>query len=199
MTFDPLTRGQFESFHQQFNGDIPVTFSICRECGGPCEYTKLASLLPGEAEFMASKRNEPIEKFRLQHLDGVLIDGQIIDILKCARRCTFLNKTTFKCEIRDYKPVICLMYPLYFPHQSTDGLVFLDTSCKIASNEETSSYFNNHGRVLVEQLGIPEEWIRRVRFIDQYDYNYSELIAGRRCGFDEYYVYEIDTIASCRL
>ncbi|PIU14355.1 YkgJ family cysteine cluster protein [bacterium (Candidatus Gribaldobacteria) CG08_land_8_20_14_0_20_39_15] len=179
-------------FHEKFHGDTNKTFLICAKCGA-CEHNQISALLPGEAEFITQKKGEPIESFRAKCLDGVRINGEIVDILKCSVPCVFLNSRDYSCEIKLFKPVMCLIYPLVFGPR--DGVWRVDDSCPIAQYSEARSYFETEGRLLVEQLRIPNEWLRRTSLLDKY-FNYDRMLAERECSIQKYKIYELDELLS---
>jgi uncharacterized protein len=80
------------------------------KCGGACEYTKIAGLLPGEERYIAEKLNLSLEEFIYSYLDGVKVDEHIINIIRCSNPCPFL-KNDYSCAIKEFKPVLCLIYP----------------------------------------------------------------------------------------
>lgn len=186
----------FAEFHHCFQGgDTDLTFKICAMCGGACEFNKCCMLLPCEAEYMAQKMGESVTSFRAKYLDGILLeDGQVVDMLKATYPCVFLD-TSQACSVKSYKPILCLIYPLVVePDTCLDTcLVRLDDVCPLTQSE-TSVYFENEGRILVEQLRIPSEWL--AIDIDEYDFDFLRMLAERGCDIQEYKVYELQEILS---
>lgn len=189
----------FENFHKKFQGDTAHTFTICADCKGACEYNKTSPLLPGEAKFMAYKKGESLTSFRAKYLDGVLVNGEIIDILKCST-CVFLNSIDHSCEIKLYKPIMCLIYPLSFEYSDGKQLVKIDGLCPLIQHPEARFYFKNKGRVLaeqlIEQLQIPSKWTRSISLFDDYDFDFNKMLANRGCSIQEYKIYKLDEFLS---
>ncbi len=191
----------FENFHKEFQGDTEHTFAICANCKGSCEYNKTSPLLPGEAKFMAHKKEEPLTSFRAKYLDGILMDGEIIDILKCST-CVFLSPIDYSCEIKLYKPIMCLIYPLSFEYRDGKQLIKIDSLCPLTQHPEGRFYFENKGRVLAEQLikqlQIPNKWIHSISLFDDYDFDFNKMLANRGCSIQKYKLFELNEFLSFR-
>ena len=93
----PIER--FEAFHDKFQGDSPEVFRICSACGGKCEYSKVSTLLPGEARYMASSLRMDETAFRERYVDGIRVDSVTLDVLKLVDPCPFLSPQ-FECGCR---------------------------------------------------------------------------------------------------
>jgi len=186
-----------QKFHDTFKGDTTITFPVCLECGGVCEYKKISSLLPGEAEFMAFKKGEPLEQFRNKYLDGFRFKGQVIDIIKCIPKCPLMN-ADYSCGARGFKPIMCLIYPIIFKRENDKYIADVDDYCPLIMNPKTSKFFREDGIKLVEQLGIDDEWIDIDYIFDEYNYNYDKMLADRNVPAEEYKIYELDEILSYR-
>ncbi|MEI6765762.1 MAG: YkgJ family cysteine cluster protein [Bacteroidota bacterium] len=187
----------FENFQKTFKGDTENTFPVCLECGGICEYKKISSLLPGEAEFMAMKHGMELQAFRDKYLDGFIYEGQVIDIIKCSVRCPFLE-TDNSCGARGFKPIMCLIYPIIFEKENDGWKVTLDDRCPLIRLEKTRSFFTTEGIKMVEDLHIPGEWINIDYTFDLYDFDYNMMIAARDVPVDTYKIYTYDEIMKYR-
>lgn len=191
-----MDRSIFERFHREFKGDTAVTFPICLACGGQCEYTAISSLLPGEAQYIADRVGEPLESFRNRYLDGVEMDGEVIDLIKCVARCPFLDAGDHSCAIRPFKPILCLIHPLVFEPNDQGWRFFVHDACPLSERAETRAYFEGEGRRLVERLHIPHEWLRRVYEYDQCTFDYDLMTAKRVRGVDEFQVFTLHELLS---
>ncbi|MFY0712767.1 YkgJ family cysteine cluster protein [Seonamhaeicola sp. NFXS20] len=196
---DKNTFDLFNEVHSNFKGDTEQTFKVCQDCGGKCEYNKVSSLLPGEAEYMAHKHGISVETFRDKYLDGVMINGEIIDILKCSDPCPFL-KLDFSCNVRGYKPIMCLIYPLIFePDKKGNWLIKLDNLCPLAQNNKTANYFKTDGMKIINDMNISNKWLQKVYEIDEYDYDYKSMVSQRNVPINKYKIFELDELLSYRI
>ncbi|MFH1465190.1 MAG: YkgJ family cysteine cluster protein [Pseudomonadota bacterium] len=178
MTLAPLPHERFARFHQAFRGDSPDIFQACRVCGGKCEYAKISTLLPGEAEYMAAQQGLDSAAFRDRYLDGVEIDGVVLDVLKLVDPCPFLS-AAFTCQCRSFKPVFCEIYPIVFSLEGQRPAIEIDDWCLLARDPRYKPYFRDVGVPAVEALGIPLEWLRRVIPYDELYFDYLKLQATR--------------------
>jgi uncharacterized protein len=186
----------FEDFHSKFKGDNAVTFPVCLECGGICEYKKISSLLPGEAEFMAHKKGMELSAFRDIYLDGFAFNGEVIDIIKCNVYCPLLSED-FSCMARGFKPLMCLIYPIIYLEENGKFTVGLDDRCPMINREDTRGFFVTEGIPMVEALKIPDEWIRIDYAFDLYDFDYNKLMAIRNMPMDKYRVFTLEEMMNC--
>jgi len=197
----PLADCILANFHRGFQGgDTAHTFTMCAECGGVCEYSQASPLLPGETEFMARQMGESVISFRTKYLDGIRIHGKIIDVLKCTIPCVFLNSMDYSCEVRSYKPIMCLIYPLVFIENKDRWLlVCIDDSCPLARHPESRSYFEAEGKILVEKLRlhISDEWLCRATKIN-FNINFSRMLAEREYDIQKYQIYSLEKFLSFR-
>ena len=187
----------FENFHKKFTGDTALTFPVCLECGGICEYKKISSLLPGEAEFMAYKKGMPLDEFRHKYLDGFEYNGQQIDIIKCSVHCPLLS-SDFSCLARGFKPLMCLIYPIIFIKENGVYKAGLDDRCPLITRDDTKEFFLKEGIALVDSLQIPDEWIDIDFVFDLYDFDYNKMLAERDLPLDRYKLYTIEEILKYR-
>lgn len=170
---------RFEDLHKIFQGDSPSIFGVCAKCGGKCEYSKISSLLPGEAEYMASSLGMQPEKFRDKFLDRIQIEDAFFDVLKLADPCPFLGED-YECGCRQCKVVLCEMYPIVFEVHSGKVRYFLDEWCPLAREPEYESYFANTGIRAVKDMHIPSDWLEFVAQYDELYFDYSALEKERR-------------------
>lgn len=73
-----LPKSFFEEYHKKFKGD---THDICSTCAG-CEYSLIASLLPGESDYMAEKMEMNEHNFREKFLDEIMVDNIKVDVIR---------------------------------------------------------------------------------------------------------------------
>src|ERR1044071_433371 len=122
MRFAPLPAYHFAAFHRAFQGDTLETFRVCSKCGGACEFNKIGTLMPGEREYMAAIAGLSVDEFTAKYLDFLLMeDGTELDVLRLINGCPFLDRGTFECNCREYKVILCEIYPIDF--QILDGRV----------------------------------------------------------------------------
>lgn len=193
-----VSHAELDRFHSLFRGDTAITFSTCVACGGVCEQKAITCLLPGEAEYIAAKHGQPLQQFRDQCLDGILVDGELIDVTKCTKICPMLNNASGACGLRGYKPVLCLIYPLLFEPVAGGWRYYMDRDCPLSRREDTRRYFEEDGANLARQLLTDHVWLRRVYIFDQYIFDYHQFEAIRNCPSHEYRIFTIDEILACR-
>jgi len=170
----------FENFHNIFSGSTEKTFNICKECGGACEHNKIGTLLPGEKDYMASELGISVSKFKARYLDIVeMDDGTRIDVLKLGKLCPFLNKETYECECREFKPILCKIYPVVFKVEDEGVNFIVDSWCHLSEKEECRSYFET-AIPLFSDLPVPAEWFSYVASYDDLCFDYDQLKKHRR-------------------
>lgn len=148
---------------------------------------------------MADKSGVSLEMFKNKFLDGVMIDGETVDILKCIETCPFL-KPDFSCGVKNFKPLLCLIYPLIFePDEKGGWKLVLDRMCPLAQDSITAHYFANTGKQMIEAIKFSPEWLRRIYEIDGYDYDYEAMTKNRRVPLEQYKVYGLDELLSFRI
>jgi uncharacterized protein len=167
------------------------------KCGGACEYTKIAGLLPGEERYIAEKLNLSLEEFIYSYLDGVKVDEHIINIIRCSNPCPFL-KNDYSCAIKEFKPVLCLIYPIIFKPDGSGRKLELDYSCPLAQNREAERYFKNTGIKLASQLYVPGDWIEDIYKFDDFDYDYKKIVKERDMSLNRYKLYTLKNLLSYR-
>ncbi len=189
----------FERFHAEFSGDTTSSFRVCASCGGACEYSLMSTLLPGEAEFMSSKKGMDLSAFRDAFLDGVLVEGEVMDVLKCSDPCEFLNKDNKTCTILGYKPIDCLIYPITFELVDGKWDAILDDECPLAQNREASRFFWEVGLQLVRKLNLSDEIVSRLHKIDMHPVNFVELGLHRTKPVTQYEVFDFKHLSKFHL
>lgn len=189
----PISIDVFAAFHTTFAGDTDDIFTICAACGGTCETNLIAPLLPGEAEFMASKANLSIERFKDRYLDGILVNGETIDVIKCAERCPFLT-AHYSCGARAFKPVTCALHPLYFERDGENWRWLIDTNCPLSQAPHTRHHFEHNGIQVVNALPIQRAWYECSYEIFKYSFDYTALVKDRDVAVTHYKLYPFDEI-----
>ena len=170
----------FENFHNIFSGSTEKTFNICRKCGGACEHNKIGTLLPGEKEYMTAKLGISIPEFKFRYLDIVeMDDGSRIDVLKLGKLCPFLNRETDECECREFKPILCKIYPVVFKVEEEGVNFIIDSWCQLSKKKECRTYFET-AIPLFSALPVPAEWFRYVAGYDNLCFDYDQLKLHRK-------------------
>ncbi|MDO9263463.1 MAG: hypothetical protein Q7U02_05820 [Desulfosalsimonadaceae bacterium] len=185
----------FEEFHASFKGQTDKSFKICSDCGGHCEYNLMAPLLPGEVAFIASKLNMPVDEVRPLYFDGVDINGEVIDLIKCTETCRFLS-SRFSCSISAFKPVVCALHPIYFRTEGEALSLLLDEGCPLSHNRELRENFTSVGTKSLQQLSIPFEWFQITYDIYIHQFNYPAMVKERDVPADQYKLYRLDELMS---
>jgi len=195
VNFTKINPNQFSTFHREVKID---TFDICARCGGKCESNKIASLIPGEAEYIASSSHHELDSFRNLYLDGIATEFGIIDVLKLKPGCPFLG-TDYHCMANDYKAVFCEVYPVVF--DVTDAIVqfSLDSWCPIVQNiSEVSRQFEILAIAELKRLDVPLNWFRAVALYDHLCVDYLILQDIRRSDMN-YRVFTLGEILSSQV
>jgi Fe-S-cluster containining protein len=170
----------YENFHRTFSGSNQNTFNVCSKCGGACEHNKIGTLLPGEKEYMAKKMGISVSEFKLKYLDILkMADGTLIHVLKLGELCPFLNRETEVCECRDFKPLICKIYPVIFTVKAGKVKFTLDDWCQLSRTKVCRNYFKS-AIPLFSRLPIPIEWFRHVVSYDDLCFDYDKLKESRK-------------------
>lgn len=188
----------YENFHRTFSGSNQNTFNICSKCGGACEHNKIGTLLPGEKEYMAKKMGISVSEFKLRYLDILKMDdGTLIHVLKLGELCPFLNRETEVCECRDFKPLICKIYPVIFTVEDGKVNFTLDDWCQLSRKEVCRNYFKS-AIPLLSRLPIPVEWFRHVVSYDDLCFDYDQLRESRK-GKSQYAVFTLRELLSFQI
>jgi Fe-S-cluster containining protein len=154
--------------------------------------------LSGEAEYIAAKTGLSLEEFRGKYLDGLLAGKEVVDLIKCTVRCPLLDPKAFSCQFSGFKPVMCLVYPLLFEPRDGAWRYFIDDRCPISRIEPLSSYLLGEGLELARQFLTDDRWLSCTYILDQYSFDYAKMEAIRSCPVDQYRVFTLDEILSCR-
>lgn len=195
MTFKKIPMNIYENFHRIFSGSNQNTFNVCSKCGGACEHNKIGTLLPGEKEYMAKKMGMSVSEFKLKYLDVLKMDdGTLIHVLKLGELCPFLNRETEVCECRDFKPLICKIYPVVFTVEGEKVSFTLDDWCQLSRKEVCRNYFIS-AIPLFSRLPVPVEWFRHVVSYDDLCFDYERLRESRK-GKNQYVVFTLRELLS---
>jgi len=182
MRFESIHPDHFAEFHKSFHGDTSDTFKVCRACGGACEYTKVGTLMPGEREYMAAAARLSVAEFNERYLDVIRMeDGMELDVLRLINGCPFLDRVSFACNCREYKVVLCEIYPIAFQVQEQEGRVefSIDDWCPLADTLRFRRHFLEVGVAAISKLPVPVDWYRRVARYDDLHFDYLALEACR--------------------
>jgi len=146
MRFAEIPEQCFAEFHASFRGDTAATFAVCSRCGGACEFNKIGTLMPGEREYMAAAAGLSVPEFNERYLDVIRMDdGMDLDVLRLINGCPFLDRGSLECNCREYKVVLCEIYPIAF--QVREGRVefAIDDWCPLADTLRFRRHFLESG------------------------------------------------------
>jgi uncharacterized protein len=192
--FSPLPGDRFDRFHREFQGD---TWDACTVCGGRCEINKIGSLMPGEAEYIASRLGQDIPEFRAAYLDGIQTPHGVVDVLKLKPGCPFLN-ASYQCTIKDVKVVLCEIYPVVFEVVNGQVEFSLDPWCPIVRHEpKIAGQFAQGGIQAIRRIGAPVEWYRAVSLYDGLCVDYDKLLA-RKANQPGYVILSLEAVLACQ-
>lgn len=181
MRFEAIPARYFVEFHRSFRGDTPETFSVCAKCGGACEFNKIGTLMPGEREYMAAAAGLSVGEFSGKFLDVLeLEDGMELDVLRLINGCPFLDRGTFECNCREYKVVLCEIYPIGFHVREGRVHFEIDNWCPLSDTLRFRRHFLEAGIPAVLSLPVPVEWYQHVARYDELYFDYHALEARRR-------------------
>lgn len=181
MRFDTIPAKYFAEFHESFRGDTHLTFLVCSKCGGACEFNKIGTLMPGEREYMAAAAGLSVDEFTARFLDTLVMeDGMELDVLRLINGCPFLDRRTFACNCREYKVVLCEIYPIGFHVE--EGLVrfSIDDWCPLSDTLQIRKHFAEAGIAAVSRLPVPVKWYEHVERYDDLHFDYVALEAYRQ-------------------
>jgi uncharacterized protein len=182
MRFTPISAEHFAEFHENFKGDTPQTFSVCAKCGGACEFNKIGTLMPGEREYMAAASGLSVVEFSEKFLDVLQMeDGMELDVLRLINGCPFLDRGTFECNCREFKVVLCEIYPIGFHVEGGRVQFALDDWCPLADTLRFRRHFLEVGVAAVSKLSAPVDWYEHVARYDDLHFDYHALEAYRVC------------------
>lgn len=175
MIFKKIPMNMYDNFHKMFSGSNQNTFNVCSKCGGACEHNKIGTLLPGEKEYMAKKMGISVSEFKLRYLDVLKMDDDtLIHVLKLGELCPFLNRETEVCACKDFKPLICKIYPVVFTVENGKVNFTLDDWCQLSKKEVCRNYFKS-AIPLLSRLPIPIEWFKHVVSYDDLCFDYEQI------------------------
>jgi Fe-S-cluster containining protein len=174
-SFAPLPPERFAAFHARFQGD---TWDVCERCGGKCEINKIGSLMPGEAEYIAASMGCEAAEFRRRYLDGISTPFGVVDVLKIKPGCPFLSPD-YRCTIREFKVVLCDVYPIVFEVRDGQVHFFLDPWCPIVRRVPELARRFEQAIPELHRLGAPLEWYRAVELYDGLCVDYHRLFELR--------------------
>lgn len=195
MIFEKIPIEMFENFHNIFSGSNEKSFNICRECGGACEHNKIGTLLPGEKEYMAGKMGLSVSEFKNRYLDILKMeDGTRIDVLKLGKLCPFLNRENDRCECREFKVILCKIYPVIFTVEAEEVNFMIDDWCQLSKKKECKNYFET-AMPLLSDFSIPAEWFRYVASYDNLCFDYDSLKKHRK-GKNRCEVFSLEELLS---
>lgn len=180
MRFNPISPARFAEFHESFKGDTQETFAVCAKCGGACEFNKIGTLMPGEREYMAAIAGLSVEEFSARFLDILVMeDGWELDVLRLIDGCPFLDRGTFTCNCREYKVVLCDIYPIGFRVRGNQVEFMIDNWCPLADTLRFRRHFSEAGIAAVKRLQVPTEWYENVARFDHLYFDYVALESYR--------------------
>lgn len=180
MRFTAVPMHHFAEFHRVFRGDTPETFTVCAKCGGACEFNKIGTLMPGEREYMAALSGLSVAEFTAKYLDVIRMDDEMeLDVLRLINGCPFLDRGTFECNCREYKVVLCEIFPIDF--HVLEGCVHfgIDDWCPIADTLRFRQHFLKVGASAVSKIPVPVEWYEHVALYDDLYFDYHALESYR--------------------
>jgi Fe-S-cluster containining protein len=179
MRFRPIPARYFAEFHRTFQGDTSATFMVCDKCGGACEFNKIGTLMPGEREYMARKIGLSASEFSRRNLDVLVMeDGTELDVLRLINGCPFLKSG--RCTCREYKVVLCDIYPIGFHVRDGQVEFEVDDWCPLADTLRFRAHFLDRAIAAVSRLPVPIEWYHHVERFDHLNFDYLALEAYRR-------------------
>lgn len=181
MRFQLIRPHYFAEFHANFRGDTPQTFAVCAKCGGACEFNKIGTLMPGEREYMAGRAGLSVADFSEKFLDIIKMENGVeLDVLRLINGCPFLDRGTFECNCREYKVVLCEIYPIGFHVEEGQVHFAIDNWCPLSDTLRYRRHFTEVGIPAVSRLPVPVEWYQHVARYDERHFDYHALEAYRR-------------------
>ncbi len=153
--------------------------------------------MPGEALFIADSLGMDITEFRNKFLDGIITAHGTVEVLKLKPGCPFINKN-YECSIRNFKPILCEIYPIVFEVKDNQVDFFLDPWCPISRlDNNLKHHFSEKGMAAVKHLPVTLDWWRAVGTFDWMCINYEKIYALRQGQLD-YVLFNLDMIGSCQ-
>ena len=137
---------------------IPLNCDICDRC---CKYRGDIKLTPINVIEISKYLKIPIKEF----LDKYTVEVKdeppeiVINAIGDDRRCVFNNDKTFKCEIHKYRPIQCVMFPLY-PIDINNDLFINMGACIVEQKKKTSiNKWLNGNNIYKRNKKIYLKWI----------------------------------------
>ena len=190
--FKPIPSERFMKFHREFQLD---TLDICKRCGGKCEKNKIGSLMPGEAEYVATNLTMNLDEFRDRYLDAINTPYGIVDVLKITHTCPFLG-TNFSCSIKKLKFVLCETYPILFSIQKNKVNFYLDDWCPMVRHKDKlAQIFEKKGIPAIKRIGAEIKWYKAVATFDSLFFDYNKL-HERRVTNKGYKIFSLEEVLS---
>lgn len=186
----------YENFHSTFKGD---TYVDCFPCGG-CEFTLLAPLFPGETDFIASKVNISEDKFYNTFVDVIQTPIFDIDSIRLTAPCPFLD-SMFQCRIRDFKPILCEIYPLLITLKiNGTHSTKIDSWCPLSQrNDIVDEFFLKWGKVEDLFNIVDPKWLRSLEYFDDYYYDFHKLQDIRGVPLEKVAMVPLKELLDCRI
>lgn len=154
---------------------------MCARCRGACEYNKIGTLMPGEREYMAAASGLSIEQFSARFLDIIeMPDGTDLDVLRLVNGCPFLDRGTFECNCREFKVILCEIYPIAFHVEDGRVRFSLDDWCPLSDTLRFRRHFVETGIPAVAKLPVPVQWYEHVARYDDLYFDYPALESARQ-------------------
>jgi Fe-S-cluster containining protein len=130
---------------------------------------------------MAAVAGLSVAEFSERFLDTLeMEDGMELDVLRLINGCPFLDRGTFQCNCREYKVVLCEIYPIGFHVREGQVSFAIDDWCPLADTLRFRRHFAEAGIPAVSKLQVPVEWYRHVARYDDLHFDYHALEAYRR-------------------
>lgn len=130
---------------------------------------------------MAAAAGLPVAEFSERFLDVLeMEDGMELDVLRMINGCPFLDRGTFVCNCREYKVVLCEIYPIGFHVEEGEVRFEIDDWCPLADTLRFRRHFMETGISALSKLPVPVEWYQHVARYDELCFDYHALEASRR-------------------
>jgi hypothetical protein len=187
----------FDNFHGAFGGG--ECYQTCLSCGGLCEHTLLATLFPGEAAYIAHRMCLSTNKFINKYVDFITTEKYKIELIRLITPCPFLDNE-FKCIIKDFKPILCKIYPLYIKNCNGTCSIDIDSRCPLSQSPDISIKFLQKRKKIKYFLeSVDAEWLKKLREYDEYYYDFSHIHLIREVPDNKVFVIPLKNILECRI
>ena len=181
---------RLHQYHTLFKGD---TYDACARCRGKCEQYKIATLMPGEKEYMAERLGLTVNQFEDSYLSRLDTPFGFVDVLKMKDGCPFLDNL-FRCTATDVKPVLCDSYPIVFEINKNRIRFIIDNSdCPMVHWPEyrhVVESFKTRGIPALKAIKAPNHWWKIVSLYDTFDVDYRKIEKelSKTAGYDTFYL-----------